>query len=74
VPGCREVVRDGLDGLLVPARDAAALADAIVRLHDDPALRRRLADAARARALEAFDERLVIARTLSVYGEIGARG
>jgi glycosyltransferase involved in cell wall biosynthesis len=72
VPGCREVVRDSRDGLLVPARDAAALADAIARLQDDPALRRRLAGAARARALEAFDERLVIAATLSVYGELCA--
>jgi glycosyltransferase involved in cell wall biosynthesis len=70
VPGCREVVRDGLDGLLVPARDAAALAAAIALLHDDPRLRFRLGTAARARALEAFDERIVIAGTLAVYREI----
>ena len=70
VPGCREVVRAGVDGLLVPARDPAALADAIARLQDDPGLRCRLADAGRARALEAFDERVVIARTLSVYDEL----
>jgi glycosyltransferase involved in cell wall biosynthesis len=69
VPGCREVVRDGEDGLLVPARDADALARAIARLHDESELRARLATAARARAL-AFDERLVIARTLDVYREL----
>jgi glycosyltransferase involved in cell wall biosynthesis len=72
VPGCREVVRDGEDGLLVPMRDAPALAAAIARLQDDPALRARLAGAARAKALAAFDERLVIARTLTVYGELHA--
>lgn len=70
VPGCREVVRDGVDGLLVPARDAGALAAAIARLHDDPALARRLGEAARQRALDEFDERIVIERTLAVYQEM----
>ena len=70
VPGCREVVRDGVDGLRVPARDAEALAAAIARLHDDPTLARRLGDAARQRALDEFDERIVIARTLAVYREM----
>ena len=69
VPGCREVVRDGVDGLLVPARDASALAEAVARLHDDAGLRARLGHAARARAIEVFDERIVIASTMAVYGE-----
>jgi glycosyltransferase involved in cell wall biosynthesis len=38
-----EVVRDGMDGLLVEPRDAAALAAALARLRDDAALRRHLA-------------------------------
>jgi glycosyltransferase involved in cell wall biosynthesis len=70
VPGCREVVRDGEDGLLVPVRDAVALAQALGRLYDEPELRARLASAARATALAAFDERIVIARTLDVYREL----
>ena len=70
VPGCREVVADGIDGLRVPVRDAAALAAAIARLHDDPALASRLGAAARARALAEFDEQIVIARTLAVYREV----
>ena len=70
VPGCREVVTDGVDGLLVPVRDADALATAIARLHDDPALASRLGAAARARALAEFDEQIVIARTLAVYREV----
>ena len=70
VPGCREVVTDGVDGLLVPARDAEALAQAIARLHDDPALAGRLGAAARVKALAQFDERIVIADTLAVYREL----
>ena len=70
VPGCRDVVTDGIDGLLVPPRDANALAAAITRLKDDPGLARRLGDAARAKALARFDERIVIAETLAVYREL----
>lgn len=70
VPGCREVVTDGVNGLLVPARNSVALAGAIARLHDDPALGLRLGTAARARALSEFDERSVITRTLGVYREL----
>lgn len=70
VPGCREVVTDGVDGLLVPARDVGALAAAIARLHGDPALARRLGQAARCKALSCFDESIVIAATLAVYEEV----
>lgn len=70
VPGCREVVADGVNGLLVPVKDARALAAAIARLHDGPALRARLGAAARQTALAEFDERIVIKRTLDVYCEL----
>ena len=69
-PGCREVVSDGVDGLLVPPRDADALAAAIQRLLDDQTLRQRLGQAARAKALAEFDERIVIEKTLAVYREL----
>lgn len=70
VPGCRQVVTDGVDGLLVPARDADALARAIARLQDDPELATRLGQAARAKALAEFDEKIVIERTMAVYREL----
>lgn len=69
-PGCREVVTHEVDGLLVPVKDASALANAIERLHQNPALARQLGLAARTRALREFDERIVIRQTLAVYGEL----
>lgn len=70
VPGCHEVVTDGVNGLLVPVRDSAALATAICRLLDDPVLAARLGHAARTKVLTEFDERIVIQRTMAVYLEL----
>jgi glycosyltransferase involved in cell wall biosynthesis len=70
MPGCRDVVTDGVDGLIVPPRDAEALCTAIVRLLDAPDLARKLGLAARAKALAKFDERIVIRRTLKTYDEV----
>ena len=70
MPGCRDVVTDGVDGLIVPPRDADALGTAIARLLDAPELARKLGLAARAKALAAFDERIVIRRTLETYDEV----
>jgi glycosyltransferase involved in cell wall biosynthesis len=72
VPGCREVVQNAENGLLVPAKDGLALAQAIARLQDEPELRLSLGAAARAKALAEFDERIVILRTLDVYAELAA--
>lgn len=67
-PGCREVVScNGEDGLVVPVRNADALADAIRLLDDDRALARKLGRAARDKALREFDEAIVIDKTLAVY-------
>ena len=49
VPGCRSLVRDGIEGLLVPPGDAPALASALVRLSGDPGLVANLGAAARGR-------------------------
>jgi glycosyltransferase involved in cell wall biosynthesis len=69
-PGCRDVVTHDVTGLIVPARDADALAAAIRALHEDPARARRLGAAARQRAVQRFDEGIVISRTLDVYAEL----
>ncbi|HEY1379494.1 MAG TPA: glycosyltransferase family 4 protein [Gemmataceae bacterium] len=58
--GTPEVLHDGVNGCLVPAGDAAALADRIVRLLGDAGLRRRMGDAGRARVVPRYSvERLI---------------
>lgn len=66
VPGCREVVDDGVNGLLVPARDATSLADALQRLIEDPEMRARFGEASRRKAAD-FDIRSVVQKTLDLY-------
>lgn len=69
VPGCREVVQHRKNGLLVPAKNGQALAQAIAELHDDVALRHAIGTAARQTALDEFDEKIIIKQTLAVYQE-----
>ncbi len=49
-PNAGAIVRDGVEGFVVPLRDAAAVADRLARLADDPVLRQRMGAAARTRA------------------------
>lgn len=56
VPGCRDFVRHGVEGLLVPPDDPEALAQAIARLSSDSGLRQRLGEAARLRLLHGYTE------------------
>ncbi len=70
VPGCREVVTHEVDGLLIPVKNSQALADAIGRLAHDTDLRVALGRAARAKALEQFDQKIIIEKTLDVYRQL----
>ena len=70
VPGCREVVRPGSNGLLVPPRDAEALAEAMGELLADDAKRERLENESRRIAVEEFDVRRVVEAYLSIYEEL----
>jgi glycosyltransferase involved in cell wall biosynthesis len=70
VPGCREVVTHEEDGLIVPVKNANALAAAVRRLQAHPELCVRLGSAARRKALTRFDERIVVTSTISVYKEL----
>jgi colanic acid/amylovoran biosynthesis glycosyltransferase len=65
--GIPELVIDGETGLLVDAGDADALAGAIERLSRDPALRRRLGAAGRARVVSEFGERASAERLVALF-------
>jgi glycosyltransferase involved in cell wall biosynthesis len=69
-PGCRDVVRAGENGLLVPPHDAGALAAAIRRLLEDPQLRSSMADAGRKRAEREFGIEGVVRSHLELYREL----
>jgi glycosyltransferase involved in cell wall biosynthesis len=73
IRGGRQVVDDGLTGLLVPVRDPEALADAVERLAHDEPMRRRMGIAGRAKARRDFDQQRCIDLTLGVYGQLTAR-
>jgi len=70
VPGCREAVHHGDNGLLVPARDPRALADALKLLIEDPAMRQRMGSRGRARAEREFASEWVNQQTLALYEEM----
>lgn len=72
-PGCREVVRHGVNGLLVPPRDPVALADAIQTLLENPQLRREMGRRGREIVENEFSSEIVIGKTLEVYGGIENR-
>jgi glycosyltransferase involved in cell wall biosynthesis len=67
MPGCREIVRPGVNGILVPPHDPAALARAIEVLLRDPELRRQMGARGRQIAVEEFSEARVVQETLALY-------
>lgn len=67
VPGCREIVRHNVNGMLVPVRNTTALAEAIRLLLQAPQLRQRFGRAGRLIVEREFAEHLVVDQTLSVY-------
>jgi phosphatidylinositol alpha-mannosyltransferase len=69
IPGYREVVRDGVEGILVPPRDPVALADALGRVLGDADLAAALGEAGRDRARR-YSWDAVAGEVESVYGEV----
>lgn len=73
IRGCRQVVDHEVTGLLVPVRDAGALAGAIERLTHDASSRQTMGRAAAAKARREFDQQHCIEVTLEVYERLLAR-
>ncbi len=69
-PGCREIVRHGLNGLLAPPGDVDALCHALRRLIENPELRRAMGARGRAIAVEEFSLERVVSETLALYREM----
>lgn len=67
VPGCRDVVQHGINGLLVPPNNPQALADAIKQLLEDESLRRRMGKKGRQLVLERFSSQNINNQTLAIY-------
>jgi glycosyltransferase involved in cell wall biosynthesis len=74
VPGCREIARPGLNALLVPPDDPAALADALATLAEDAALRRRFARESRRMVESDLASGPVGERTVALYRRVLAEG
>jgi len=70
MPGCREIVRDGENGILVPVKNPLGLADAIQKLLEDPDLRKRMGSRGREIAVNKFSIEKVVQETLAVYREL----
>ena len=67
VPGCRNVVENNVNGLLVESHDPVQLADAMIKLIEDENLREEMGQASRTLAESRFDEREVIRQTIECY-------
>jgi glycosyltransferase involved in cell wall biosynthesis len=70
VPGCRDVVHDGDNGLLVPPQQVAPLAMALGKLIGDGDLRRAMGERGRARTVAEFSVEIVADETLRLYAEL----
>lgn len=72
IPANTEVVRDRIDGLVVPVEDVRALADAILELYRNPDLRARLGKSARMRITESFAIQRVAEQLEQAYRQVSA--
>ena len=64
-----EVITDGVEGFVIPPGDADALTGAMMRLAEDPSLRRRMGQAGRRRAEQCFSADVMGKRVLAIYDE-----
>jgi glycosyltransferase involved in cell wall biosynthesis len=73
VPGCREIVIDGGNGVLVPAGDVDQLAQALKQLLENPEQRRRMGARGRKLVQAEFSQEIIVAQTLAIYSELLTR-
>jgi len=73
MPGCRDAIEPGVSGLLVPPRDAKALADAIQLLIEDADLRQRMGREGRRLAEKEFSIEKIVQAHLDIYASLESR-
>jgi glycosyltransferase involved in cell wall biosynthesis len=73
-PGCRDIARQDINGLLVPVRDVPALAAALTRLIESVRLRQSMGVAGRRIVEEEFSSRFILGEILKVYAKASAKG
>ena len=69
IAGIPELIRNGVDGLLVPPSDVDALVNALARLMDDAELRGQIGKSGRARVVEHYDLRRSVERLATIFVE-----
>jgi glycosyltransferase involved in cell wall biosynthesis len=67
IPGCRDIVRNGYNGILIAPHDAGELAGAINRLLGNPDLRKKMGQNGRKLVIERFSTKQVMRETINVY-------
>lgn len=73
MPGCREIVKDGQNGILVPPRNVESLAAALKETIENPRLRREMGKAGRQFVQDEFSIDRVVKDTMGVYDELFAQ-
>ena len=69
-PGCRDIVRDGVNGILVPLRNSTAVAEALKKLIESPGLRKEMGKKGRELVEREFSLHQVNRETLALYEEL----
>ncbi len=69
-PGCRDIVRNGQNGFLVPLHDPEVLARSLETLVSDPGLRSHMGARGREIAVREFSEETVLARMMTIYQQL----
>jgi len=70
VPGCRDIVENGENGILVPIKDVESLFNAVIKLINNSDMRRKMGEKSRIKAEKEFDEKIVVDQTLKVYKQL----
>jgi glycosyltransferase involved in cell wall biosynthesis len=69
VPGCREIIQDGVNGFIVPFKDTDRMYSALLKLYKDSNLRHNMGKAGRELVIKEFSEEIVASLTIRVWDE-----